>query len=96
MDVIIITKENQNNLAAVLDLGYSDHQAQIFCVIFKNWKRNLLSHEKAAVWEKCGGILSIYCINDYGKRYCCTLLLYCYTLLSIPNLMFYGCDPLLF
>jgi len=30
-DVIIITKENQNNLAAVLDLGYSDHQAQILC-----------------------------------------------------------------
>jgi len=34
--VIIITKENQNNLAAVLDLVYSNHQAQILCVIFKN------------------------------------------------------------
>ena len=34
--VIIITKENQNNLAAVLDLGYSNHQAQISCVIFKS------------------------------------------------------------
>jgi len=36
IDVIIITKENQNNLAAVFDLGYSGHQAQILCVIFKN------------------------------------------------------------
>jgi len=36
IDVIIITKENQNNLAVVLDLGYLDHQAQILCVIFKN------------------------------------------------------------
>jgi len=40
--VIIITKENQNNLAAVLDLGYSNHRAQISCVIFKSWKRSLL------------------------------------------------------
>lgn len=87
--VIIITKENQNNLAAVLDLVYSNHQAQILCVIFKNWKRSLLSHEKAAFWEKHGGIFSIYYINNHGKRYY-------YTLLSIPNLMFYGCDPLLF
>ena len=62
IDVIIITKENQNNLAAVLDLGYSDHQAQILCVIFTNWKRSLLSHEKAALWEKRGGIESIYYI----------------------------------
>jgi hypothetical protein len=36
IDVIIITKENQNNVAAVLDLGYSYHQAQVLCVIFKN------------------------------------------------------------
>jgi hypothetical protein len=46
--VTIITKENQNNVAAVLDLGYSNHQAQVVCVIFKNLKRSLLSHEKAA------------------------------------------------
>jgi hypothetical protein len=36
VDVIIITKENQNNLAAVLDLGFSSHQTQILCLIFKN------------------------------------------------------------
>jgi hypothetical protein len=48
MDAIIIMKENQNNVAAVLDLSYSNHQAQILCVIFKNLKRSLLSHEKAA------------------------------------------------
>jgi len=36
MYVIILTKGNQNNLAAILDLGYSNHQAQILCVIFKN------------------------------------------------------------
>jgi hypothetical protein len=73
----------------VLDLGFSSHQTQILCLIFKNWKRSLLSYEKATFWEKRGGILSIYYVNNHGKRYC-------YTLLSIPNLMFYGYDPLLF
>jgi exonuclease III len=46
LDVIIINKENHINPAAVLDFGFSDHQAQILCILVANPKSGLVKVRK--------------------------------------------------
>jgi hypothetical protein len=52
LDVIIINKENYINLATVLDLGYSDHQAQLLCINVEIPKSGLVKVRKRQFTEE--------------------------------------------
>jgi hypothetical protein len=74
IDIIITNKQNYEISATVLDLGYSDHQAQILHINVNEPKRGPVKVRKRQFIEESIEEFSIYYKKNHGKRSFQTLM----------------------